>query len=1381
MHTLVRKPGTGSSRSSQFFCTAPPVGVGLLVAKQTQTNPLHSAKQLIRGGGEGSSPHAQQIAPSANGNWGQTRSRRTKWWQSRRNIAITSAAAVMVLVIVAAAILIVRLSNAASNAASTAAAGGTSDPSYAIGDNKTVADNNTTYAQYSPSPSPAVVVNNSSASNATANNTSTPSGPFTPVTPVVPALAVGDPPMTVPSGLTMELGMGTVTTSTQPQLLALWTSPPVGGQPTGIAVARSYGDGTWEATAAGRAMVQNCRNDTGRCLLQIFGEGNLTLAAVRIEAPPTADQAAARLLLQGTFGPTLATIAEAKALGPKAWLLAQAAKPATLHRAYFRARAGAKAPVTSNAGQAFGPCDGGSRWRSFAFQSLDIGQPLSVTFSGANFSGTATLAVSGVTRTEIAASLLPSLLKLNSTASITICTVAELGGVGGTVALASNWSLCMTPQATLRNPPVSFAASPARLVSAGGTAALVELTPPRAGVRLMAAAPSGCLDALGSVAGVPNVTAFARGDDGVLYVYDPRLALLENTVQAPVAVALRLGPQMTCPNVPKTFLNEAGCVASVAGACSADQFSSALFRLDSAALRAWYTLEGRLVYMVSGLRLDDEPDPCTGVLSRWMRSAGACSAPTALSASTNSTIYTRLRDSAVSGEIIHDMTVGCPLAAANKGASLTVTELDGTLACWRHVHPDEANVYDFTGWSRLGAHPGNSFAQANGLPNPIANFGDQGGTVLFYPAMHDMARWTANKKQFPRLGRFGETVDFAALPTEVQGAKVAARFGAASTGAPKGGVVDVCGSPGESMVSPALGSRYVLQQFKVDDGSSATPGADHPFDSYSFKQSVFAGVVLTAPDQLRQRIAWALSQILVVTNNQVDDPRTTEFFLAYYDIFVRNAFGTYGDVLREVSYSPAMGEMLSYVNGQSLSYSKRWLGLELFPDENYARELMQLFTIGLYELESDGTRRADGAQTYSNDDITTFARAWTGFVLQARRGNVESTSGFQSSNKIDPMRILGDRRDPFPKRNLRSGYIGDGLPLCSELGSRPFLKKGARWSLLGASPLPLLQADPSSFATTTVLRLSLNASSSALYRELCRAGPDGVTCSFPSIVELPQALPCDGGECVVDQPRVVRLSRVPDPCAAQLPGYVYERPSNMSLGDVCREPMSKAWACPPGCSMNSPSNTTCVMQVGSGAISTTTLCRINDDAPPAIYYDKRKIGAVCAISRYRAQFFSRFALEKRAYCADFSLVITACRKSLDRIFASTRHVCCMFGHKNAGSDCVTALHNSSRVVEKAKLAQIVLSGLQVSESHNEALNMAISNRCIHGHKTVGLARAVALNNRFLVVATAILAENTAFGVLEPCSNGSMLPCKPVVFPSEFTLFRGPQTFEARSL
>jgi cullin-associated NEDD8-dissociated protein 1 len=76
-------------------------------------------------------------------------------------------------------------------------------------------------------------------------------------------------------------------------------------------------------------------------------------------------------------------------------------------------------------------------------------------------------------------------------------------------------------------------------------------------------------------------------------------------------------------------------------------------------------------------------------------------------------------------------------------------------------------------------------------------------------------------------------------------------------------------------------------------------------------------VTLSAQDQLRQRMAWALSQILVVSPNQVNAYGLSEPYLNYYDIFVRNAFGNYRDVLKEVSHSPMMAEMLSFIESKS--------------------------------------------------------------------------------------------------------------------------------------------------------------------------------------------------------------------------------------------------------------------------------------------------------------------------------------------------------------------------------------------------------------------------------------------------------------------------------
>ena len=79
-------------------------------------------------------------------------------------------------------------------------------------------------------------------------------------------------------------------------------------------------------------------------------------------------------------------------------------------------------------------------------------------------------------------------------------------------------------------------------------------------------------------------------------------------------------------------------------------------------------------------------------------------------------------------------------------------------------------------------------------------------------------------------------------------------------------------------------------------------------------------------------------------------------------------------------------------------------------DENFAREIMQLFSIGIYELNMDGTKKLSGSNapilTYSNADIQNFARAWTGFVQQKSRANFEMDI-VDENNRIDPMRIIG--------------------------------------------------------------------------------------------------------------------------------------------------------------------------------------------------------------------------------------------------------------------------------------------------------------------------------------------------------------------------------------
>ena len=131
-----------------------------------------------------------------------------------------------------------------------------------------------------------------------------------------------------------------------------------------------------------------------------------------------------------------------------------------------------------------------------------------------------------------------------------------------------------------------------------------------------------------------------------------------------------------------------------------------------------------------------------------------------------------------------------------------------------------------------------------------------------------------------------------------------------------------------------------------------------------------------APDQLRQRMAWALSQILVVSDNNDTLVNNWNAMIGFYDMLLGHAFGNYRDLLLQVTLHPAMGVYLSHFQNMVADPT-----IGRFPDENYAREVMQLFSIGLWELNPDGTQILTNGlpiPTYGNADITELARVFTG-------------------------------------------------------------------------------------------------------------------------------------------------------------------------------------------------------------------------------------------------------------------------------------------------------------------------------------------------------------------------------------------------------------------
>ncbi|MFN7746407.1 MAG: DUF1800 family protein [Hyphomonadaceae bacterium] len=154
---------------------------------------------------------------------------------------------------------------------------------------------------------------------------------------------------------------------------------------------------------------------------------------------------------------------------------------------------------------------------------------------------------------------------------------------------------------------------------------------------------------------------------------------------------------------------------------------------------------------------------------------------------------------------------------------------------------------------------------------------------------------------------------------------------------------------------------------------TADVNANH-FYEYFWREAV------TSQDQLRERTKFALSQIFVIS---FAEPQMNVRGLgSYYDMLGRNAFGNYRTLLQDVALHPMMGVYLTHIANQ-----KEDLTTGRSPDENFAREVMQLMSIGLFELNNDGTQKLDSSgnpiPTYTAEDISNLAKVFTGFSWYA--------------------------------------------------------------------------------------------------------------------------------------------------------------------------------------------------------------------------------------------------------------------------------------------------------------------------------------------------------------------------------------------------------------
>jgi uncharacterized protein (DUF1800 family) len=215
-----------------------------------------------------------------------------------------------------------------------------------------------------------------------------------------------------------------------------------------------------------------------------------------------------------------------------------------------------------------------------------------------------------------------------------------------------------------------------------------------------------------------------------------------------------------------------------------------------------------------------------------------------------------------------------------------------------------------------------------------------------------------------------------ATPVAAPTAILASRFlGQASTGATRAEITRVAtlgyaGWIDEQMAMAATPTRWdwlISKGYDAIANQYSEAGADN----------VIWRKMLTSPDTLRQRVVFALSEIIVTSISGYNSGWVQFEAAAWLDMLEANAFGNYRTLLQQVSTSVAMGEYLTYRGNL-----KQNTTTGAMPDENYARECMQLFTIGLVQLNLDGTPKlANGVaqETYTLDDVTGLARVFTGW------------------------------------------------------------------------------------------------------------------------------------------------------------------------------------------------------------------------------------------------------------------------------------------------------------------------------------------------------------------------------------------------------------------
>jgi uncharacterized protein (DUF1800 family) len=217
---------------------------------------------------------------------------------------------------------------------------------------------------------------------------------------------------------------------------------------------------------------------------------------------------------------------------------------------------------------------------------------------------------------------------------------------------------------------------------------------------------------------------------------------------------------------------------------------------------------------------------------------------------------------------------------------------------------------------------------------------------------------------------------------------------------------------------------YISEQFKVaptlEPDIATTPTAICTATNLlPCQQSEWWQAALTSQDQLRQRVAFALSEMFVVSSTVLN----ARYITPYQSILAKDAFGNFSTLLHDVSLSPAMGGYLNMLNSNKPASGQ-------IANENFARELMQLFTTGINLLNPDGSPQLDASgnaiPVYTQAQVQAFARAYTGWTYATATGTVPTSFPNGTVNFDLPMAAVESAHDTTAKTLLNGTVLPAG-------------------------------------------------------------------------------------------------------------------------------------------------------------------------------------------------------------------------------------------------------------------------------------------------------------------------------------------------------------------